>query len=185
MSHTNGTAGQRHRRFFLGVDIAVGAALVAATIALAHEARADADLDPFEDLFGTAGINSWTPSADGYLASIDPTNALAANLDTSVDNFVTVAGPPYFYGPDLVFSSLAYGSDPNAFDIPIPMVEFLIPTDATGDVALGLDYMLFASGLAPVVDPLITDLVQVSQLPQELLDLSAILAIFLFGPLFG
>ena len=67
MSRTNGTARQRHRRFFQGVDIAVGAALVAAMIALAHEARADADLHPFEDLFGTAGISSWTPSADGFL----------------------------------------------------------------------------------------------------------------------
>jgi hypothetical protein len=136
-----------------------------------------ADLDPFQDLFGDTGINSWTPAADSYLASIDPTNALATNFDASVDNFVTVAGPPYFYGPDLVFSELAYGSDPSAFSIPIPMIEFLTPVDSTGEFALGLDYTMYASGLAPVVDPLIMDLVQASQLPQELLALLVILDI--------
>jgi hypothetical protein len=177
MSRTNRTAGQRQRRFFLGMDIAVGAGFVAAMIALAQEAKADTDIDPFQDLFGATGVNSWTPAADSYLASIDPTGALAGNLDTSVDKFVTVAAPPYFYGPDLVFSSLVDGNDPSAFSIPIPMVDFLVPLTPTGDFALGLDYTLFASGLAPVVDPLITDLVQLSFLPQELAALLVILGI--------
>src|SRR5947209_9331856 len=106
MSRSDRTAGRRQRRFSLGMDLAVGAAFVAAMVALAHTARADTDLDPFQDLFGDTGINTWTPAADSYLASIDPTGTLAGNLDASVDNFITVAGPPYFYGPDLVFSDL-------------------------------------------------------------------------------
>jgi hypothetical protein len=51
----------------LAVDIAVGAGLVAAMIALAHIARADTDLGPFEDLFGSTGINAWTLGADSSL----------------------------------------------------------------------------------------------------------------------
>jgi len=177
MSRSDRTAGRRQRRFSLGMDLAVGAAFVAAMVALAHTARADTDLDPFQDLFGDTGINTWTPAADSYLASIDPTGTLAGNLDASVDNFITVAGPPYFYGPDLVFSDLTYGADPSAFSIPIPMVEFLVPLTPAADFALGLDYTLFASGLAPVVDPLVTDLVQLSFLPQELAILLVILGI--------
>jgi hypothetical protein len=83
MSRSDLAEYRRHRRWVLGVDIAVGAAFVAAMIGLANAARADTDLDPYEDLFGTAGINTWTPSADSSLASIDPTGALAANFDTS------------------------------------------------------------------------------------------------------
>jgi hypothetical protein len=156
-----------------------GAAVAAALIGLANApvAGADTDVDPLQDLFGTTGINTWTVGADNSLLSLDPTGALAGNFDTSVDNFVAVAAPPYFYGPDLVFSELAYASDPSAFSIPIPMIEFLTPLDSNGDFALGLDYTMFATGLAPVVDPLITDLVQLSFLPQELAALLVILGI--------
>jgi hypothetical protein len=179
MSRTNRIAGHRQRRLFLGMDIAIGAGFVAAMIALAQEAKADTEFDPFEDLFGTAGINTWTPAADSYLATIDPTNALAANLDTSVDNFVTAAAPPYFYGPDTSFSEIATSLDPGAF--PGALIsgnaEFLTPLDANADFALGLDYTLFATGLAPVVDPLITDLEVASQLPLDFLQLLVILGL--------
>src|SRR5271167_4666870 len=147
------------RRIPLTLGTAVGAAFAAALIGLANApaARADTDLDPFQDLFGDTGINTWTPSADSFLASIDPTNALAGNLDTSVDNFLTLADSSY--GPDVPFSELAYAIDPNAFN---PDAGFLfnscvgcdiIPLDPTGDFALGLDYTVFASGLAPTLDP--------------------------------
>jgi hypothetical protein len=67
MSRSDRGAYRRHRRWMLAVDIAVGAGLVAAMIALAHIARADTDLGPFEDLFGSTGINAWTLGADSSL----------------------------------------------------------------------------------------------------------------------
>jgi hypothetical protein len=42
---------------------------------------------------------------------------------------------------------------------------------------MGLDYTLFATGLAPVVDPIVTGLEQLSFLPQELAALLVILGI--------
>jgi hypothetical protein len=76
------------RRIPLTLGTAVGAAFAAALIGLADAptARADTEPDPFEDLFGTGGINTWTPSADASLATSDPT--LAASLDTTVDNYL-------------------------------------------------------------------------------------------------
>ena len=43
--------------------IAVGVAFAVALIGLANAPAADADddLDPFQDLFGDSGINTWTP----------------------------------------------------------------------------------------------------------------------------
>jgi hypothetical protein len=130
------------------VGIVVGAAFAVALIGLANApaARADTEPDPFEDLFGTAGINTWTPAADSLLASSDPT--LATSLDTSVDSF--------WNADDTPFTQLAVEFVPGAFtgtEGPGPI----------GDLALGLDYTVFASGLAPTVDPAIWDLV--SSLP--------------------
>lgn len=86
------------RRITPTPGMAVGAAFAAVLIGLAPAARADTDLDPFEDLFG---INAWTPSADSFLAS-DPTNA--ASFDTSVDAFQSGAGrttPSASWSPEL------------------------------------------------------------------------------------
>jgi hypothetical protein len=179
MSRSDRIAGQRQRRFLLGTDIAVGAGFVAAMIALAQTARADADIDPFQDLFGDTGINAWTPAADSFLASIDPTGTLAANMDASVDGFETLANTSQ--GDDAALSILAYQTDPGAFSN-VPDFSYWLfgscggvflacdffPADANGDFAWGLDYTLFASGLSQTVDPLINDLVQLSQLPEEL-----------------
>jgi hypothetical protein len=123
---------------------ALGAALIGA-------GSAHADAAPFEDLFGTAGINTWTAGADAWLIGNDPT--LAASLDSSVENFMAVAQPPYFYGLDTWFSDFTAGSDPGAFANALVSgnTEFLIPMDFNGDVALGLDYSLFT--LAPGLEP--------------------------------
>jgi hypothetical protein len=129
----------RNRRWALGMDMAVGAAFVAAMIALANEARADTDLDPFQDLFGTGAINTWTPTADTDLG------ALAGGLDTSVDNFFQTSFPCLGFCADDPFTLLAQSLDPGAFNIGGP-------DNAIGELAVGLDYTLFASGLAPVVD---------------------------------
>jgi hypothetical protein len=132
--------------------IAVGAAFVAALIGVAPAARADTDLNPFEDLFGDSGFNSWTPAADASLPA-----TLAASMDQTVDNFLTsttAIDNPGIYSP---FTELALflelsGLDPSAFSGVDPL-GFPIPNDAIGDFAVGLDYTVFASGLAPAVDP--------------------------------
>jgi hypothetical protein len=171
------------RRIPLTLLTAVGAAFAAALIGLANAstARADTDVDPLQDLFGTTGINTWTVGADNSLLSLDPTSALAGNFDTSVDNFLTVADSNY--GPDVAFSELTYAIDPSAFN---PDAGFLFnncvgcditPLDANGDFALALDYSIFASGLSSTVDPLVIGLAQLAQLPQELLALLVILGI--------
>jgi hypothetical protein len=171
------------RRISLTLGTAAGAAFAAALIGLANApaARADTDLDPFQDLFGDTGINTWTPSADSFLASSDPTGALAGNFDTSVESFITAADSGY--SPDATFSELTYAIDPNSFS---PDSEFLFnscvgcditPLDANGDLALALDYSIFASGLSSTVDPLVIGLAQLAQLPQELLAFLVILGI--------
>ncbi len=133
-----------------------------------------ADLDPFQDLFGDTGINSWTPAADSYLATIDPTNALATNFDASVDNFVggELIGPAAYWGQYDLLSLDAWSSDPEgAFSI---SGDVLTPLTSTADLALGADYALFATGLAPTVEPAI----------QQLLDLPGELEGGLFGTVF-
>jgi hypothetical protein len=142
------------RRIPLTLGTAAGAAFAAALIGLANTpaARADTEPDPLEDLFGTAGINSWTPSADASLISSDPT--LAGNWDTSVDNFLLNIG-----NQEDPFSIIAYRLDPSAFSHdPAAFGYFLddgLPVNATGDFALGLDWTLFDSGIGATLDPII------------------------------
>jgi hypothetical protein len=171
------------RRITVTLGAAVGTAFAAGLIGLANApaARADTEPAPFEDLFGTAGINSWTASADSSLVSIDPT--LAANLGTSVDNFEAAA---YSLLQDVApTSELVYQLDPNSFTPPDAGFLFetcviacpTFPLDSTGDAALGLDYSIFASGLGPTLDPLISDFTQALYFPEQFL--AALL--FFFG----
>jgi hypothetical protein len=147
MSRSDRRADRRRRRSVLGVGTAAGAAFAAALIGLANvpAARADApDLDPYEDLFGTAGINTWTPTADTGLG------ASAGGFDTSVDNFLQTSFPCLGFCADDPFTLLAHSLDPSAFSL--DPTQGLLPDNAIGDLAVGLDYTLFASGLGPVVD---------------------------------
>ena len=182
---TDRTAGQRRRRSVLGVGTAVGTAFAAALIGLANApaARADTEPDPFEDLFGTAGINSWTIGADSSLLSSDP--ALADSLGTSVDNFLTDAGvfvnSPFPEGDD-PFSFLVSSLDPNAFSAGsggdlLPLVDGSLPLTDSADLAVGLDYSIFASGLGPSLDPLIADIGPALYFPEQFLAL----LLFLFA----
>jgi hypothetical protein len=135
------------RRSPLILGTAVGAAFAAALIGVANTpaARADTEPDPFEDLFGTEGINTWTVSADNSLATSDPT--LAANLDASVDNFLAdVPLSPNYPDGDDPFSFIAWELDPSAFSAD-PTLAGGLPVNAIGDFAVGLDYTLFASGI--------------------------------------
>jgi hypothetical protein len=160
-----------------------GTAVAAALIGLANAPVAGADIepDPFEDLFGTAGINSWTVGADSSLLSSDP--ALAASLGASVDDFETAAYG-LLQGVDPT-SELVYQLDPNSFTPPDAGFLFetcvvacpTFPLDSTGDFALGLDYSIFASGLAPTLDPLISDFTQALYFPEQFLAL----LVFLFA----
>jgi hypothetical protein len=136
------SSSNRNSRSAGGVGMAVGAAFAAALIGLANTPAASADgPDPFEDLFGTTGINTWTTSADASLLSSSPT--LAATLDTSVENFLTNLGQ------DDPFSFLASEFDPGGFGGLNPGEWFTVfngaPLDATADFAMGLDYTLYAS----------------------------------------
>ena len=162
----------RNRRWAGGVGMAVGAAFAAALIGLAPAARADPELipsddlsggpNPFEELFGSSGINTWTPSADSFLASNDPT--LAAQMDTSVDNFLFNFGNQvepfstiaYRLDPSLPLDQLPFSMDPAGFGY---FLDGGVPLNATGDFALGLDYMLDASGIGATLDPIIYSLI--------------------------
>jgi hypothetical protein len=141
------------RRIPLTLGTAVGVAF-AALIGLAPAARADGP-DPFEDLFGDTGINAWTPAADASLLSSDPTEA--ANLDASVENFLADAPiSTQFPEGDDPFSFYTWEAfDPSAFTGE-PLVDHLdlgtivpggLPDNAIGDLAVALDYTLFASGI--------------------------------------
>jgi hypothetical protein len=151
------------RRIPLTLGTAVGVAF-AALIGVAPAARADGP-DPFEDLFGDTGINAWTPAADASLLSSDPTEA--ANLDASVENFLADAPiSTQFPEGDDPFSFITWEVlDPSAFTGE-PLEDHLslgtvvpggLPDNAIGDLAVGLDYSLFASGLAPSLDTGIAD----------------------------
>lgn len=122
-----------------GMVMAAGAAFAAALIGLAPAAKAD-EPDPFQLLFGDSGINTWTPTADTDLAALSPT--LASDLVTSVDNFQT--GFYTLYG-SVAFTDLTDALDPSAFSVNPDGIP--IPDNAIGDLATGLDYTLFASGL--------------------------------------
>jgi hypothetical protein len=150
----------RNRRWAGGVGTAVSAAFAATLIGLANTpaARADAEPDPFEDLFGTAGINTWTTGADTLLNGSDPSPA--ASLDASVDAFIAAedagyvdsgSGPAYLVDP---LQSLV-----GEFIGPSPFLngDEGVPVTGIGDLAVGLDYTVFASGLAPTLDPALSD----------------------------
>jgi hypothetical protein len=146
------------RRIPLTLGTAVGAAFAATLIGLANApaARADTEPEPFQDLFGDTGINSWTPSADASLLSSDPT--LAGSLDVSVDNFQSLILINPLYDP---VGWLADKWDPSAFSVLLtgPDQYTYLPVDAVGDLAQSVDFSVFASGLAPTLDPAIWDLV--------------------------
>jgi hypothetical protein len=145
---------QRNRRWTGGIGITAFAAFAAAAIGLANApaARADIGADPFQDLFGDTGINSWTPSADSLLNSSDPT--LAEAWDSSVENFIFNMG-----NQEDPFSIIADRLDPSSFSMdPAGFGYFLddgVPLNATGDFALGLDWTLWESGIGPTLDPII------------------------------
>jgi hypothetical protein len=124
-----------------GMVMAVGAVFAAALIGLAPAARAD-EPDPFQLLFGDSGINTWTPTADAYLDTNDPT--LASDLVTSVDNFEGGFFADSLFG-SVAFTELTDALDPSAFTAS-PFLGGL-PDNAIGDLAVGTDYTLFASGL--------------------------------------
>jgi hypothetical protein len=158
------SSNNRNRRSVgVGVLGAAAAALIGAGVA-----SADTDLDPFQDLFGDTGFNSWTPSADGFLASIDPT--LAANFDTSVDNFdssLLTGGTGQWGAFEFLASVFDQGS--GSWD---PTLDVWLPNDAIGDLATGLDYIL-----GPTLDgDLYTSLLLSSDLP-----ILPILLLFPFG----
>jgi len=166
--------------------LTIGTAVSAAFAALiglpnAPAATADTDLDPFQDLFGNIEINGWSPSGtDSFLASSDPT--LAGSLDASVDNFLAaVPVSANFPEGDDPFSFYTWEVlDPSAFTGE-PLVDHLdlgtvvpggLPDNAIGDLAVGLDYSLFASGLAPSLDTGIADSLNfLSSLPGDALAL--------------
>jgi hypothetical protein len=151
------SSNNRNRRWAGGVGT-IGAAFAAALIGLAPAATADTEPDPLENLFGDTGFNSWTPSADASLLSSDPT--LAGSLDTSVDNFLTNVA----VGQDDPLSSLLYEFDPTSFSFDgftgIDPEAGGLPNDGLADLAVGLDYTLFANGLESLGTG-VTDLVQI------------------------
>ena len=124
-----------------GMVMAAGAAFAAALIGLAPAARAD-EPDPFQLLFGDSGINTWTPTADAYLDTNDPT--LAADFDASATDFEGQFFADYLFG-SVTFTDLTYALDESAFTA-APSLGGL-PDNAIGDLAVGLDYTLFSSGL--------------------------------------
>jgi hypothetical protein len=139
-----------NRRWTGGVGMAVSAAFAAAVIGLAGAPTTRADTGPFEDLFGESGINYWTVSADSFLLSSDPT--LAASLDTSVDNFLSAAVfSPAFPDGDTPFTFSLFSVDPSAFTLGdtgyAPFDGGGLPDNAIADLAVGLDYTLFATGI--------------------------------------
>jgi hypothetical protein len=142
------------RRITLTLGTAAGTAFAAALIGMANTpaARADTEPDPLEDLFGTAGTNTWTPSADASLISSDPT--LAANLDATVDNYLELGTQ------DDPFSTLVSEVDPSAFTLSFGpdgfggVVDDLIPLNTTGDIAAALDLAGYSVGLDTFGNPL-------------------------------
>jgi len=141
--------------------MAVGAAFAAVLIGLAPAARADTEPDPFEDLLGTAGANTWTPTADAELLSSNPTEA--ANLDASIDTFNADVETAYQIDP---LSLLAFEFDPSGFTqggfTGIDPASGGLPDNAISDLAVGLDYTLWADGATGVGTGL-TDIVQIPE----------------------
>jgi hypothetical protein len=149
------------RRITPTLGMTVGAAFAAVLIGLAPAARAATEPDPFEDLLGTAGVNTWTPTADAELVSSNPTEA--ANLDASIDTFNNDVELAYQIDP---LGQLAFEFDPSGFgmdgytgDDP---ASGGLPLNAVTDLAVGLDYTLRASDLTGVGSGL-TDIVQIPE----------------------
>jgi hypothetical protein len=137
-----------------GMVMAVGVAFAAALIGLAPAARAD-EPDPFQVLFGDSGINNtWTSTADAYLDTNDPT--LAADFDASATDFEGGFGVDQLFA-SVTFTELTDALDPSAFTA-APLLGGL-PDNAIGDLAVGLDYTLFASGLGSLDADLLVPLV--------------------------
>jgi hypothetical protein len=137
-----------------GMVMAAGAAFAAALIGLAPAARAD-EPDPFQVLFGDSGINNtWTSTADAYLDTNDPT--LAADFDASATDFEGGFGVDQLFA-SVTFTELTDTLDPSAFTA-APTLGGL-PDNAIGDLAVGLDYTLFASGLGSLDADLLVPLV--------------------------
>jgi hypothetical protein len=149
----------RTGRWAGGVSMAVGATFAATLIGLAPAARADTEPGPFEDLLGTAGVNSWTASADAWLDASNPTEA--ANLDVSIDTFNNDIELAYQIDP---LSQLAFEFDPSGFGIDgytgDDPASGGLPLNAITDLAVGLDYTLWASDLTGVGSGL-ADIVQI------------------------
>jgi hypothetical protein len=124
---------------------------IAAAVLPAAAPAADGP-DPFEDLFTSTGINSWTPAADASLLSSDP--SLAATLDTSVENYMSVVDQI-----DPV-SQLTAEIDPSAFTYSLELsptgdyIDVPIPQDGVGELALGTDYLLSLAGIDDFGNPL-------------------------------
>jgi hypothetical protein len=104
--------------------------------------------DPFQDLYGDSGINSWTPEADSWLNTNDPT--LAASLGQLVFDEDSSGIP----APGI---NIIGQLDPGAYS---DQGGSYLPADWLGDLANTLDFSLYASGLAPVLDPAILDTFQ-------------------------
>jgi hypothetical protein len=150
--------------------VAVGAALLGGAVHGIGAAHADGedsvgtagavpvvpvttDLDPFQELYGDTGFNSWTTTADTDLAALSPT--LASDFATSVDSFQadTTGGGNFIDGDD-PFRFLVYHFDPSAFSANPGLGG--LPDNAIGDFATGLDYTVFASGGSTLDVDLIT-----------------------------
>jgi hypothetical protein len=112
---------------------------------------------------GTAGVNSWTPGADATLLATNPTEA--ANLDVSVDIFNDAVHSAYQIDP---LSQLAFELDPTGFGADgytgIDSAIGGLPLNALTDLAVGLDYTLWASNLTGVG----TGLTGIVQIPYDI-----------------
>jgi hypothetical protein len=109
---------------------------------------ASTSADPFEDLYGDSGINTWTPAADAWLDTNDPT--LATSLESLVNSMDSSGIAPPFENIVDQLDTSAYTVQPGGY----------LPADWLGDLANTLDFSLYASGLAPVLDPAILDTFQ-------------------------
>jgi hypothetical protein len=116
--------------------------------AAADPAAAPADVGPFELLFGDSGINSWTPDVDALLGN-------ATSLDSLVEAFQTDGAAKPFENilTEWLLDYSAYSDQNGAY----------LPDTALGDLATTVDFSLFASGLAPSVDPAILDTWQIGE----------------------
>jgi hypothetical protein len=103
---------------------------------------AAADPDPFEDLLGDYGVNTWTPSADASLNASDP--SLAATLYTSVEAFNGDGIPPPFENIVDQFDPTAYSTE---LINPATDEYGYFPVTAVGDFATLQDFALYAAGV--------------------------------------